>query len=136
MHDKAKSPEGELGPWAKTSEGGQGLDQLGGSIIEPNLEQNRLNSPQTSLKIGSKAGLEIGSRTSPEPVSLCIPARVKSVSVDSLTPRPWKHQSSYPLEQILSDINTGVQTRSTLKNLCAFYAFLSNIESKMLMKLL
>ena len=30
----------------------------------------------------------------------------------------------------MSDINTGVQTRSKLKNFCAFYAFLSDIELK------
>jgi len=30
----------------------------------------------------------------------------------------------------MSDINIGVQTRSKLKNFCAFYAFLSNIKSK------
>jgi len=35
-----------------------------------------------------------------------------------------------PLEQIISDINTGVQTRSKLRNFCAFYAFLSNIDPK------
>ena len=35
-----------------------------------------------------------------------------------------------PLDQILSDLNTGVQIRSKLKNFCAFYAFLSNIEPK------
>jgi len=50
--------------------------------------------------------------------------------VDSLTPRPWKHQSLHPLDQILSDLNTGVQIRSHLKNLCAFYAFFSDIEPK------
>jgi len=50
--------------------------------------------------------------------------------VDPLTPRPWKHQRSHPLEQILSDINTGVQTRSKLKNFCAIYALLSNIDPK------
>ena len=47
-----------------------------------------------------------------------------------LTPRAWKHQSSHPLDLIISNINTGVQTRSKLRNFCAFYAFLSNIESK------
>jgi len=50
------------------------------------------------------------------------------VLVDSSAPRPWKHQNSHPLDQILSDLNTGVQTRSKLKNFCAFYAVLSNIE--------
>jgi len=30
----------------------------------------------------------------------------------------------------VSDLNTGVQTRSKLKNFCAFYVFLSNIEPK------
>ena len=41
-----------------------------------------------------------------------------------------EHQKSHPLDQILSDLNSGVQTRSRLKNFCAFYAFLSLIESK------
>ena len=48
------------------------------------------------------------------------------MSIDSIVPRPWKH----PLDQIMSDINTGVQTRSELENFCTFYAFLSNIEPK------
>jgi len=30
----------------------------------------------------------------------------------------------------MSDINTRVQTRSKLRNLCPFYAFLSNVEPK------
>ena len=47
-----------------------------------------------------------------------------------MNPRPWKHQSSHPLDQILFDINTGVQIRSKLKKYCAFYAFLSTIEPK------
>jgi len=47
-----------------------------------------------------------------------------------VNPRPQKHQSSHPLDQILFDINTRVQTRSKLKNYCAFYAFLSTIERK------
>jgi len=48
----------------------------------------------------------------------------------SVNPRPWKHQSSHSLDQNLSDINTGVQTISKLKNYYAFYTFLSTIEPK------
>jgi len=55
---------------------------------------------------------------------------VKSGSVDPSTSRPWKQHSSPPLDQIISDINTGVQTKSKRRNFCAFYVFLSNIESK------
>ena len=107
-------------------EGGQGLNQIKGTTAEPSLEQNQPNSPETD----SGTGLGKGTRTVPEPVSPSIQARVESVSVDPLTPRPWKHQSSQPLDQIVSDLNTGVQIRSKLKNLCAFYAFVSNIEPK------
>ena len=115
-------------------ESGQGLNQTGGSTTEPSLEQNQLNTLETSSRRGSGTGFRTGSgtgsRTVPKPISPNIQARVESVSVDLLTPRPWKHQSSYPPDQILSDLNTGVQTRSQLKNLCAFYAFLSDIEPK------
>jgi len=71
-----------------------------------------------------------GTRTVPEPVSPSTQLRLVSVSVDPFIPRPRKHQSSYPLDQIMSHINTGVQTRSKLRNSCAFYVFLSNIELK------
>ena len=46
---------------------------------------------------------------------------------DRPAPRRWKHQRSHPLDQILIDLNFGVQIRSRLKNFCAF---LSNIEPK------
>lgn len=42
-----------------------------------------------------------------------------------LDPKPRKHQSSHPLDIIMSDISKGVQTRSNIQNFCAFYAFLS-----------
>jgi len=41
MLDKGKSPEGEPSPGANILKGGQGLNQSGGSIVEPDLEQNR-----------------------------------------------------------------------------------------------
>jgi len=74
--------------------------------------------------------LEIGAIVAPEHSSLENQAREESVAMDSLAPYTWKHYRSHPLDQILSDLNLGVQTRSRLKNFCAFYAFLSNIEPK------
>ena len=50
--------------------------------------------------------------------------------MDPHIPRPRKHQSLHPLDQILSELNTGVQTRSQLRNFYAFYAFLYDIEPK------
>jgi len=49
---------------------------------------------------------------------------------DKPVSRAWKYQRSQPLDQILTDLNSGVQTRSRLKHFCAFYAFLSHIEPK------
>jgi len=123
IHEKGKSPEGAPSPGSNTLEGGEGLNQSGGSIVEPNLEQNRLKSRRIGLETGSRTSLETSSRAGPEPISPSIPARVESVAMDPLIPLPWKHQSSHPLDQILSDINTGVQTRSKLENFCDFYAF-------------
>jgi len=133
-HKEGKCPEDGSGPGAVSLESGQGLNQTGGSTAKPSLDQNHPDSSRIGWETGSRIGSEIGSTTGlgtvPEPVSPSISARVESVSVDPFTPRPWKHQSSHPLDQILSDINAGVQTRSKLKNLYAFYAFLSNIEPK------
>jgi len=115
-------------------ETGQVLNQTGGSTTEPSLEQKPLNTPEISSRTGqgtaSKTGSGTGSRPAPEHISPSIPVSVENVFVDPLTPRPWNHQSSYLFYQILSDLNTGVQTISQLKNFYAFYAFLSNIEPK------
>jgi len=74
--------------------------------------------------------LEIGAKIAPKHGSLENQAREESMATDSPTPRAWKHYKSHPFDQILSDLNLGVQTRSRLKNFCAFYAFLSNIKQK------
>ena len=137
-----KNSEDGSGPGAVSGEDRQGLNQTGGRNGEPHLVQNQPNSPGTGSRsdsvtnprtdsaTGFQTGAGTSSRTVPEPVSPIGQARVESESVDPSTPRPWKHQSSHPLDQILTDLNTGVQTRSKLRNFCAFYAFLSNIEPK------
>ena len=85
---------------------------------------------ETDLGTRSRTGLETGFRIGFGRVSPSFLAREESVSVDLLIPQPWKHQSSHSLDQILFDINTGVQTRSKLNNYCAFDAFLSTIKPK------
>ncbi|GAB2296671.1 hypothetical protein Dimus_038435 [Dionaea muscipula] len=47
-----------------------------------------------------------------------------------LQARSWKYQSFHPLDQIISDIEKGVQTRSDLNNFYLFSRFLSYIEPK------
>ena len=86
--------------------------------------------PQNDRQGENQTGAETGSGGVLEPDPTHISVRTEHASVDPLNPRPWKHHSSHPLDQILSDINTGVQTRSKFKNFFAFYAFLSNIEPK------
>jgi len=45
MLDKGKSLEGDPSPRADTLEGAQGVNQLGGSSVEPNIEQNQPTKP-------------------------------------------------------------------------------------------
>jgi len=101
-YEKDKSPMNRSGPGVISSEGGQGLNQSGGSTVEPSLEQNQSNIPRTDSgtgyktgpetgsrtgsEIGSTTGLEIGFRVGFEPVSPSIPAREESVSVKPLIP--------------------------------------------------
>jgi len=40
MVDNNKTPEGKPNPESDNVEGGQGANQSGGSIVEPDLEQN------------------------------------------------------------------------------------------------
>lgn len=42
----------------------------------------------------------------------------------------WKHQSSYPLDNFISPLDSGIQTRSKTRNLVAYSAFISTIEPK------
>ncbi|XP_070021783.1 uncharacterized protein [Nicotiana sylvestris] len=51
-------------------------------------------------------------------------------NINQLVVKPYKYQCSHPIENILTDPTSGVKTRSRLKNLCAFDAFLSLIEPK------
>ena len=96
-HEESKYPEEGSGPGAVSVESEQGLNQIGGSTTKPCLEQNQPNTSETGSRIGSRTSFRTdsrtGSRTVPKPVSLSIQVRVESVSVDPLTPRPWKHQS-------------------------------------------
>ena len=38
----------------------------------------------------------------------------------------WKHKSSHPLDNLISPLNTGIQTRSKARNCCLFCIHLLN----------
>jgi len=93
MVDNGKSSEGETSPGSENMEGGQGANQSGGSIAEPNLGQNR----PTQLD-PFRAVVGTGTRTDPRLVSSSAQERLENVSAAPSTPRAWKHQSSHPLD--------------------------------------
>ena len=67
-------------------------------------------------EIGDKSADETGSSAPQELVS--IPTH------------NWKHQSSHPLQNLLTPLNSGISTRSKLRGMCAFSAYVSLIEPK------
>jgi len=113
-HEEGKnSQEGSgTGPDSKAEK--QGSEQTGGTSTAPCLEQKTTDNPES----GDRTGTEIG------------PVTVSDQAEDRPVSRSWKHQKSHPLDQILTDLNSGVQIKSRLKNFCAFYAFLSLMEPK------
>jgi len=133
-HEEGKNSQEGSGTEPISKEEGQGFKQIGGTTRKSCLEQDKDNIPETGVKTvlqtGARTSLETGARTAPKHGSLENQAREESVAMDSPAPRTWKHYRSHPLDQILSDLNSGVQTRSRLKNICAFYAFVSNIAPK------
>ncbi|KAH0665120.1 hypothetical protein KY285_026326 [Solanum tuberosum] len=42
----------------------------------------------------------------------------------------WKHQFSHPLDNLISPLDSGIQTRSRTRNLVAYSAFMSSIEPR------
>ena len=81
MVDNGKAPEGETSPESDSVESGQGANQSGGSIAEPDLEQNRPTQPTPS-----QTDVGTGSRTDLEPISSSIQGRLENISVDPFIP--------------------------------------------------
>ncbi|XP_070054083.1 golgin IMH1-like [Nicotiana tomentosiformis] len=68
-----------------------------------------------------------------EPVHEPIPQQQNTEGTsrgNQLVVKPYKYQSSHPIENIITDSTSEIKTRSSLKNLCAFDSFLSLIEPK------
>jgi len=86
------------------------------------LQQRTTENPES--------GARIGTETETGPVTVFGPGSPYNQAEDRPVFRTWKYQKSHPLDQILTDLNSGVQTRSRLKSFCAFYAFLSLIKPK------
>ena len=82
------------------------------------MQQRTTENPES----GARTETEIG------PITVSEPGSPHSQDEDRPVLRTWKHKKSHPLNQILTDLNSGVQTRSRLKNFCAFQAFLSFME--------
>ena len=134
MHEKGKNHSERSGSEPVPRDVGHGDKQIGGTVTEPCLQQDQNTNPETvfrtDVQIGTSTDSGIGPRIDPALSSSKGQVIEESVTIDQPVSRAWKHSRSHPIDQILTDLNSGVQTRSKLKNFCAFYAFLSNIELK------
>ncbi|XP_021743854.1 uncharacterized protein LOC110709902 [Chenopodium quinoa] len=72
---------------------------------------------------GEPGNKENGEETEEEVPQIGVPAR-------EFQPKPFRYRGSHPTDLIISDIGRGTQTRSQLRNFCAFQAFLSIIEPR------
>jgi len=119
-HEEGKNPQEGSGIEPDSKAERQVSKQTGETSAEPCLAQKTTDSPES--------GARTGRETRPSSVSKL--GSPNNQAEDRSVLRSWKHQKSHPLDQILSDLNSGVQTRSRIKNFCAFYAFLSLMETK------
>jgi len=119
-HKQGKNPkEGSgTGPDSNTDQLASG--QTGGTSAEPCLQQRSTENPELDARLRTETG----------PVTVSEPGSPHNQAEERPVLRTWKHQKSHPLDQILADLNSGVQTRSRMKNFCAFHAFISLMEPK------
>ncbi|XP_075082507.1 uncharacterized protein LOC142166857 [Nicotiana tabacum] len=70
-------------------------------------------------------------RSSQEPQSYILESSTNEIQVPN-----WKHKSSHPFDNIITPLDSSVQTRSRARNSLAFSAFLSQIEPKNIKEML
>ena len=78
-----------------------------------------------------ESGATIGTEIDPETVSE--PGSPQNQAEDRHVLTTWKYQKSHPLDQILTDLNSGVQTRSSLRifMLSKLFSLLWNLRMSM-----
>ena len=95
IHEKGKSHSEGSGPQPGSKEEGHNDKQTGGTVAEPCLQQNKNSNSGT------------GPGTDPAPSSSESQTIEDSVAMNPPIPRAWKPHRSHPLDQILTDLNSG-----------------------------
>ncbi|XP_070035725.1 intracellular protein transport protein USO1-like [Nicotiana tomentosiformis] len=104
------------------------------SQTEVSLEERTCDGTCSSIPGNMTGGIEQNNSQTlvepvPEPVSQ--QQNIEGTSRgNQLVVKPYRYQSSHPIENIITDPTSGIKTRSSLKILCTFDAFLSFIEPK------
>ncbi|MCD7463353.1 hypothetical protein HAX54_050393 [Datura stramonium] len=83
---------------------------------EPRKELENSGGTNPEIMVGPEEGT--GEETSSDPVP-----KTQNDNPRELIMRIWKHQSSHPLDQIITDLNKGIQTRASMRNFLCLFSF-------------
>ncbi|XP_070032833.1 uncharacterized protein [Nicotiana tomentosiformis] len=104
---------------------------------ETNILSKRQEHDDEAIELGNLTGRteqrENDPQTSGGPVHEVVPHQQHIEGTyrgNQLVVKPYKYQTTHPIENIITDPTSGIKTRSSFKNLCAFDTFLSLIEPK------
>ncbi|XP_060178064.1 uncharacterized protein LOC132607996 [Lycium barbarum] len=79
------------------------------------------STPSADQRSGDHASLDVND---------CSNVEAPGPSSSEIKVSNWKHKKSHPFENVITPLNSGIQTRSKARNMFAYSAFISQIDPK------
>ncbi|XP_070048981.1 uncharacterized mitochondrial protein AtMg00820-like [Nicotiana tomentosiformis] len=103
------------------------VEEPGSSITITEAENRVVDAVQETPDVELRSGTHVNDRSYSEDLR---------PSHNEIQLSNWKHKSSHPLQNVITPLDSGIQTKSKSRNSLAFLTFLSQIEPKNIKKAL